>query len=164
MPLNDDPEFLRRPLGFAVGINNAESLDVEEARQRLPGLLKFARTFAGELLEKEFDTQLTGFPDPARDKAAALSARLKRDGPEAVAAWLLVTTIVDICDLEIDRDETSGDEDQDEDGYFDDILKLIQRLLDRFADWLDPERLPQLAHEAQRACKEFAAASAKLKS
>lgn len=163
MPLKDDPAFLRRPVGFAVGINTAESLDVDEARQRLPGLLKFARTFAGELLEKEFDTPLTGFPVPARAKAAGLSTRLKRATPESVAARRLVMTVVDICDLEIDRNQTSGDEDEDEDDYFDAILGLIQRLLDRFAEWIDPGRLPRLAQEARRAREEFAAASAKLR-
>jgi hypothetical protein len=90
MPLSDDPEFLRRPIGFAVRVNKTEGLDVDEARKRLPGLLKFVRTFAGEL--------------------------------------------------------------------------FVQRLLDRFAAWIDTERLPQLAQEARRASKEFAAASGKLRS
>jgi hypothetical protein len=164
MPLNDDPAFLLRPLGFALGINEADALDVAEARQRLPGLLKFVRTFAGELLEKEFETALTGFPVPARDKVAALSARLKRGGPESRPARRLMLTIVDICDLEIDRDETYADEENDEDDYLDEILTLIQRLLDRFDGWIDRGRLPRLADEAKRACQEFAAASRRLSS
>lgn len=164
MPLNDDPALLRGPIGFAIGINNAEDLNVKEARQRLPGLLKFARTFAAELLEKEFGTPLTGFPIPARARAAALSARLKPDGPASIAARRLVMTIVDICDLEIDWDETSGDEDADEEAYLNEILALIERLLARFAIWIDGRRLPKLAPDAQRAREEFAAASAKLRS
>jgi hypothetical protein len=160
--LSDDPEFLLRPLGFAIGINATENLDVPVERQRLPGLLKFSRTFAGELLEKEFNTSLAGFPTPAREKIAALSARLKRSGPKSQAARKLMSTIVDICDLEIDRDETYGDEDNDEDEYFDEILALIQRLLDRFEDWIDSDRLPKLATEAKKACLEFSRASERL--
>lgn len=74
-------------------------------------------------------------------------------------------SVVDICDFEIDREETSGeDDDEDEDAYFGEILNLIQRLLDRFNDWIDTERLPRLGAEADRARGEFAAASAKLRS
>jgi hypothetical protein len=164
MPLNDDPEFLRRPLGFAVRLNEDEALDVKEARKRLPGLLKFVRTFAGELFEKEFDIYLTGFPIPAREKAAELSIRLKHEGADSTPARLLVTTITDIFDLEIDRHETSEGVYEDEEGYFDEILSLLQRLLDRFVAWVDEDRLPKLAHEAKRASKEFAAASGKIKS
>jgi len=167
MPLTDDPAFLLRPLGFAIGINADDELDVLEGRQRLPGLLKFVRTFAGELLEKEFDTAIAGFPVPARDKVAALSARLKRAGPASRPARRLMETIVDIFDLEIDRDETyDGDDDDDggEDEYLDEILILIERLLVRFEGWVDHERLPKLAAEAKRACREFAAASKKLSS
>jgi hypothetical protein len=89
MPLNDDPALLRRPLGFAVRINRAENLDVDATRQRLPGLLKFARTFIAEILEKEFDTLIVGFPVPARARAAGLTARLKREDPNSLAALLL---------------------------------------------------------------------------
>jgi len=164
MSLNDDPALLLPAIGFAIGINRTEDLQVEDERQRLPGLLKFVRTFAGELLEKEFDTRLTGFPAPARGKVAALSARLKQDASDSRSARRLVMTIIDILDLEIDRDETYGDEDDDEDGFFDEILVLMQRLLDRFLAWIDPDRLPKLALEAQQACSEFAIASAKLSS
>jgi hypothetical protein len=165
MALTDDPAFLRRPLGFAIGINTDDDLDVSEGRRRLPGLLKFVRTFAGELLEKEFDTAIAGFPLPARDKVAALSTRLKRAGSASRPARRLMETIVDILDLEIDRDETyDGDDDEGEDEYLDEILILIDRLLERFEGWIDGERLPRLAGEAKRACREFAAASKKLSS
>ena len=164
MPLNDDPALLRRPLGFAVRVNRAENLDVDATRQRLPGLLKFARTFIAEILEKEFDTPIVGFPVPARARAAGLTARLKREDPNSLASLLLVMSIVDICDLEIDRNETSGDESDDEGAELEQILDVLQRLFDRFAAWIDAERLPRLSAEAERACVEFAAASAKLKS
>lgn len=163
MPLRDDPALLRGPLRFAARISEDDEFDVDAARQRLPGLLKFARTFFGELLEKEFATTLTGFPVPARGRAAALTARLKRERDATVAGRRLVMTVIDLCDLEIDRNETSGDDD-DDDAYFDDILDLIQRLLDRFAEWVDPRRLPRLAGEAERAQCEFRAASEKLRS
>lgn len=163
MPLNDDPALLHRPIGFAVSINTAEDLDVDAARRRLPGLLRFARTFIAEILEKEFDTPVAGFPTPARARAAGLSARLKRAGPGSEAAQRFVMSVVDICDLEIDRNETSGEEDEDEEAGLDEILELVQRLLGRFADWLDASRLPRLSAEAERARGEFAAASAKLR-
>lgn len=162
MPLNDDPALLHRPIGFAVGINTAEDLDVDAARRRLPGLLRFARTFIAEVLEKEFHTPIAGFPIPARSRAAGLSVRLKRDAPGSEAAQRFVMSIVDICDLEIDRNETSGEDDEDEEADQDEILELVQRLLSRFADWLDVSRLPRLSAEAERARGELAAASAKL--
>jgi hypothetical protein len=165
MPLKDDPALLRGPTGFAVRVNHAVALDVGDARRRLPGLLKFARTFIAVVLEAEFDTPIAGFPRPARERAAALSARLKRDQPASRRALRLAMCVVDVCDLEIDRHEMSGDDDDDDqEAYHDEILVMIQRLLDRFGDWIDAERLPQLASEARRARAEFAAACGRLRS
>jgi hypothetical protein len=163
MALTDDPALLRRPLGFAERVNAAEEADLGDLRERLPGLLKFARTFVAEILEQEFDTPLAGFPIPARSRAAALSARLKRERAPA-EAQRLVMCIVDLCDLEIDRREMSGEDDEeDEDPYREHILDLLQRLLVRFAAWIDRARFPRLAAEAARTSQEFAAASDKLR-
>jgi hypothetical protein len=163
MPLQDDPALLRGPIGFAARINADKELDVDAARQRLPGLLMFARTFIGLVLEEEFDTPLAGFPMPARTRAAGLSSRLRHAAPASEAAQRFVMSVVDICDLEIDRTEMSGDEEEDEGADLDEILELVQRLLSRFAEWIDENRLPKLAKQAERARKEFAAASGKLK-
>ncbi|MCP9491534.1 MAG: hypothetical protein MSC31_16915 [Solirubrobacteraceae bacterium MAG38_C4-C5] len=163
MALKDDPALLRRPLGFAGRVNAAEDADLDDLRERLPGLLKFARTFVAEILAQEFNTPLAGFPIPARARAAALGARLKREraSPEAQR---LVMSIVDLCDLEIDRREMSGEDDEeDDDAYREHILDLLQRLLDRFAAWIDRTRLPRLAAEATRTCQQFAAASDRLR-
>jgi hypothetical protein len=98
VPLRDDPAILRGPLGFAIRVNRSTSdEELAAARKRIPGLLMFARTFAGQLLEEEFGVSLAGFPIPARTRAAALSARLKRE-PDAAAARRLVMAIVDLCD------------------------------------------------------------------
>ena len=162
MALSDDPALLRRPLGFAKRVNDANDADLDDLRERLPGLLKFARTFVAEILEQEFNTPLAGFPTPARARAAALSARLKRDGAPA-EAQLLVMSIVDLCDLEIDRREMSGEDDEeDDDAYLEHTIDLLQRLLNRFAAWVDRGRLPALAAEATQTCQQFAAASDRL--
>lgn len=163
MALTDDPALLRRPLGFAGRVNAAADADLDDLRDRLPGLLKFARTFVAEILEQEFDTPLAGFPIPARARTAALGARLRRERASA-EAQRLVMCIVDLCDLEIDRHEMSGEDDEEDEGpYRDHILDMLQRLLDRFAAWIDRTRLPKLAAEATRTCREFAAASDRLR-
>lgn len=163
MALRDDPALLRRPLGFAGRVNAAEDTDLDDLRERLPGLLKFARTFVAEILEQEFDTPLAGFPIPARDHAATLGARLKRERASA-AAQRLVMSIVDLCDLDIARREMSGEDDEEDDyAYREHILDLLQRLLSRFDAWIDRTRLPMLAAEATRACQQFAAASDRLR-
>lgn len=163
MPLNDDPKLLGGPLRFARKVNKGK-LDTDEAKEKLPGLLTFAKTFAAVLLDKEFDTSLGGFPTPARQKAAEVASRLHRDPDASEATVLLVTAVVDICDFEIDHEETYGDEDEDQDEYHDGILLWVGRLLDRFADWIEPGRLPELIQVAIEARDEFAAASAKLES
>ena len=68
MPLADDISILHRPIGFAVGINREEEIDRKEQRERLPGLLRFVRTFAGQVLEQEFGTTIEGYPVAARTK------------------------------------------------------------------------------------------------
>lgn len=163
MALTDDPALLRRPLGFAERVNAAEDADLDDLRERLPGLMKFVPTFVAQILEQEFDAPLAGFPMAARDRAAALGARLKRERASA-EAQRLVMAIVDLCDLEIDRREMSGEDDEeDNDAYREHILALLQRLLDRFAAWIEPTRLPRLAAEATRTCQQFAAASDRLR-
>ena len=162
MPLSDDPALLRRPLGFAERVNAAADSELDDLRERIPGLMKFARTFVAEVLEQEFDTPLAGFPIPARARVAGLGARLKRAraSPEAQR---LVMSIVDLCDLEIDRGEMSGEDDEEDDeAYREHILDMLQRLLDRFEAWIDRSRFPRLAAEASRTCQQFAAASDRL--
>jgi hypothetical protein len=153
VPLSDDPVVLRGPGGFARWINRQEDLDVEAARRRIPGLLTFARTFIGEIFEKEFATRISGFPYPARTKAAALSVRLREDKQ----AQLLVMCVIDICDLEIDQ------EDEDEEAYLNAILELVERLLARFAEWVDESRLPLLHAEAVKVSEEFEMAAERLR-
>lgn len=163
MPLKDDPRLLDGPIGFAVRINQEEAADVDAARKRIPGLMQFARTFIAELLEREFELRPTGFPNPTRERVAALTARHRAEGKQSSPAQRLLVVIIDICDFDIDREETSGEEDaEEEEKALDKTLDLIGRLLEKFDEWIDSERLPELGKETRRGVSEFAAASAKL--
>src|SRR4051812_18029036 len=122
MSLKDDPHLLDGPIGFAVRINQEETPDVEAGRKRIPGLMQFAATFLSDLLEREFKIRPGGFPTVTRERVAALTTRLRHEGRGASAAQRLLLTIVDICDLEIDREETSGEEDEDDDKSLDRLL------------------------------------------
>jgi hypothetical protein len=89
--VNDDPSLLDGPIGFAVNVCAADHSDIDALRQRLPGLLVFARTFYANILEVEFGVSLGGFPQPARDRAARLDADLKRREKEPAARRLIMT-------------------------------------------------------------------------
>jgi hypothetical protein len=164
MPLADDPEILRRPIGFAVGLNGEKKIDPAKQRERLPGLLRFVRTFAGELLEKEFGTTIEGYPDAARGKTQHLRVRLRDQGTASAPARALLTVLIDLMDVEIEHDEASPENDPEEQEEFHDaILTFIQRLLDRFAAYAaDTDHLPKVAEEAERGSREFAKAAARL--
>jgi hypothetical protein len=137
MPLADDPVILRRPIGFAVGVNRAD--ESAKQRERLPGLLRFVRTFAAELLEKEFDTTIEGYPDAARDKTNDLRVRLRDRGAVSARARRLLTVLIDLMDLEIEHREASPESDPEElEDFHDAILTFVQRLLDRFAEEVVP--------------------------
>lgn len=161
MPLNDDPKILQGPAKFARRTNQATKLDIDSTREKIPGLLQFSKTFIAEVLEQEFSIKAGGYPIPTRERAAALTVRLKGKGDTESRS--LILAFVDICDFEIDLEETYGSEDQGEDDFHDKVLDLIDRLLRRFAKWLDPDRFERLHPEAKTAASEFAAASAKLK-
>ncbi len=163
MALADDPKILRGPIKFAGNVNEAADLDVDAMQEKVPGLLQFAKTFIAQILEQEFEIKAGGYPIPTRERAAALTVRLK-DQPEEAATRSLIMAFVDICDFEIDLEETYGSEDQDEDDFHDEILELTERLLRRFAKWLDPNRFERLSETAEDGAVEFAVASAKLKS
>lgn len=164
MPLADDPEILRRPIGFAVGLNRAEEIDPAQQRERLAGLLRFVNAFAGELLEKEFGTTIEGYPHAARDKTHDLRVRLRDEDGASAPARALLTVLIDLMDLEIEQDEASPESDPEEQEDFRDaILTFIQRLLDRFAEYAaDTDHLPQVTQEAERGSREFAKAATRL--
>jgi hypothetical protein len=143
MPLDDNPELLNGFARFARRINEMEQIG-DDDRSRIPGLLMIARTFVGKVLEAEFGTSLDGFPFAARERVAALSARL-RHRPDMAAGRRFTMTAVDLCDFEIDQSEMSGEDEEDEEAYYSEILDLISRLLDRFAEWTDQDRLPELS-------------------
>ncbi len=135
MPLADDPVLLRGPIGFAVDLNREEAIDPPEQRERLPGLLRFVRTFAGELLEKDFGTTIEGYPHAARGKTDDLRVRLRDQGVASAPARKLLTVLIDLMDAEIEHQETSPENDPEEQEEFHDaILTFIQRLLHRFAE------------------------------
>jgi len=163
VPLADDPAILRRPIGFAVGVNREEEIDPDKHRERLPGLLRFVRTFAGELLEKEFGTRIAGYPEAARRKTHDTRVRLRDEGAASVRAPLL-TVLIDLMDVEIEHQEASPENDPEEqEDFHDAILTFIQRLLDRFAEYAaDTDHLPNVAKEADRGSREFAKAAARL--
>lgn len=164
MPLADDPAILRRPIGFAVGLNQEEKIDPVKQRERLPGLLRFVRTFAGELLEKEFGTTIEGYPDAARHKTDDLRVRLREQDSASARARALLAVLVDLMDLEVEHDEASPENDPEEqEDFHDAILTFIQRLLDRFAQYAaDTGHLPNIAKEAERGSQEFAKAAARV--
>jgi hypothetical protein len=153
LPLADDPELLHRPIGFAVGITRwGDDLDVDKQRDRLVGLLRFVRTFASELLEKEFSTTIEGYPEAARKRTTELRANLRAKGESAAEARQLLSALIDLMELEIEHEEASPEDDPEEEEEFHDaILALIGRLLERFAAWADAtKRLPELTAEGTR--------------
>jgi hypothetical protein len=165
MPLADDPAILHRPIGFAVGLNRKDEIDPAKQRERLPGLLRFVRTFAGELLEKEFGTTLEGYPDAARKKTHDLRVRLRNNpGTASEHAQPLLLVLIDLMDLEIAHHEASPEDDPEEqEDFHDAILTFIQRLLDRLVAYAaDADHLPNVAEEAERGSREFAKAAARL--
>lgn len=164
MPLADDPAILRRPIGFAVGVNREEEIDPAKQRERLPGLLRFVRTFAGELLEKEFGTTIEGYPDAARRETHDLRVRLRDQEAASARARALLTVLIDLMDVEIDHEEASPENDPEEqEDFHDAILTFIQRLLERFAKYaVGTDHLPNVAKEAERGSREFAKAAARL--
>lgn len=164
MPLADDVAILRRPVGFAVDINRQSTIDVAAQRERLPGLLRFVRTFAGELLDKEFETPIAGYPASARKKTNDLRVRLRNEGKNSVPARALLSALIDLMDLEMEHQEAYPEDDPDEQEEFHDaILTFMQRLLDRFATWTNHMgHLPEVAKEAERGKQEFAAAAERL--
>jgi hypothetical protein len=166
VPLDDDADLLRRPIGFAVRVTNADPVDDDDLRRRLPGLLKAARTFYGNVLEREFGVALGGFPLPARREAVKLEASLRDQGEGADAARRMLFNLIDLCDLETTWSETSGEDDDDAEAeYHDAILDLITQLLGRFADWAaTTARLPKLTTEARRGYELFRAAANRLSS
>lgn len=94
MPLNDDPALLHRPIGFAVGINTAEDLDVDAARRRLPGLLRFARTFIAEVLDAQGEDLRAAHPAQGgeeEDRRVLWRAGRAHQGPD----------LLDRVDLEV---------------------------------------------------------------
>ncbi|HYC82635.1 MAG TPA: hypothetical protein VEB65_12655 [Solirubrobacterales bacterium] len=161
MPLEDDPKLLENPTKFARRVNQAIDLDVDAMRKKIPGLLQFAKTFIGTVLEQEFGIKPGGYPISTRLRAAAQTARLKKDGTGAARSLLMA--VVDVCDFEIEEEETYGSEDRDEDEAWDEILELIDRLLVRFSGWLDPERFEQLSEAAADSTQEFSGACDKLR-
>lgn len=164
MPLADEVSILRRPIGFAVGINRTEKIDRDKQRERLPGLLRFVRTFAGQVLEQEFGTTIEGYPDAARAKTNDLRVRLRSQGAESAPARALLSVFVDLMDLEAEHEEASPENDPKEQGDFHDaILTFIERLLQRFAVYAESTgRLPSVAAETQRGNIEFAKAAKRL--
>jgi hypothetical protein len=164
MPLSDDPAILRRPIGFAVGLNQEAEIDSAKHRERLPGLLRFVRTFAGELLEKEFDTTIEGYPEAARSKTHDLRVRLRDQREKSGSARALLSVVIDLMDVEIEHQEASPESDPEEkEDFHDAILTFVQRLIDRFAVYAaDTDHLPSVAKEAERGSREFAKAAARL--
>jgi hypothetical protein len=164
MPLADDVSILRRPIGFAVGINREEEIDRDKQRQRLPGLLRFVRTFAGQVLEQEFGTRIEGYPDQARAKTSDLRVSLRDLGAASAPARAFLTVLIDLMDLEADHDEASPENDPEEqEDFHDAILTFIERLLGRFAGYAESAgRLPAVAEEARRGHREFAQAAERL--
>lgn len=164
MPLADDPAILSRPIGFTVGLNREEEIHLAKQRERLPGLLRFVRTFAGELLEKEFGMTIEGYPDAARGKTHDLRVRLRYQDAASERARQLLTVLIDLMDVEIDHREASPENDPEEqEDFHDAILTFIQRLLDRFAEYAaDSDHLPNVAKEAERGSREFAKAAERL--
>jgi hypothetical protein len=164
MPLADDPEILRRPIGFAVGLNSEDVIDPGMQRERLPGLLRFVRTFAGQLLEKEFGTTIEGYPEPARGKTNDLRVRMRGQATASKHALPLLAILIDLMELEIDHQEASPESDPEElEDFHDAILTFIERLLERFATYAaHADHLPKVAAEAKRGTQEFAKAAARL--
>jgi hypothetical protein len=163
MPLADDPDLLRRPIGFAASLSRAGKIDVTIQRRRLPGLLRFLPTFAGELLEKEFNTKLAGYPVAAHARVSAVRLRLPTSG-HGGSARALLSVIIDLIELQMEHDAAypEGDADEEE-AFHDSILLFIERLLDRFATWADEtDHLPKLAAESRRGKAVFAEAAARL--
>jgi len=156
MPLADDIELLRRPIGFAVGINREETIEVAEQRVRLPGLLQFVRTFASEVLEKEFAMTIEGYPHAAVTKTRQLRATLRARGATQTARQLL-SALIDLMETEAEYEDASPEDDPDEqENVRDSILVLIGRLLERFAAWAkETGHLPELASEAQRGVEQW---------
>jgi hypothetical protein len=90
-------------------------------------------------------------------------ADLKRREKEP-AARRLIMNLIDLCDFVIDSDGgyVEDEEGQDTDEYYEGIVVLVQRLLQRFEAWVDPTQLPRVADAARRAVSQFAEASARL--
>lgn len=164
MPLADDVSILRRPIGFAVGINREEEIDGDKQRERLPGLLRFVRTFVGQVLEQEFGTTIEGYPDAARAKTDDLRVRLREQGAKSAPARALLGVFVDLMDLEAEHNEASPENDPEEQQDFHDaILTFIERLLQRFAAYAESTgRLPTVTEEARRGKREFAKTAERL--
>lgn len=158
MALSDDPALLRTPRDLAERVESGE-LELDDVRRRIGNLLGFARTFYGTVLAEEFDTQIESFDSVARRKGAQLLVRLRRRSPRPKPALALLGNFVDMCDLAMDLEDFSGQSD-DED-RLPDVLQAIERLLDRFATWLDSD-FALLKPEARRVSDAFGRASAKL--
>jgi hypothetical protein len=156
MPLADDIELLRRPIGFAVGVNRAPGLDVAVQRERLLGLLHFVRTFASEVLEKEFATTIEGYPQPALKKTRELRQSLRGEGTHDRARQFL-SALIDLIEAEVDYEDSSPEDDPEQKEQAEDaVLMLIGRLLERFAAWAhELGHLPAVATEADRGVAEW---------
>ncbi len=164
MPLADDVSILRRPIGFAVGINREVQIDRDKQRGRLPGLLRFVRTFAGLLLQQEFATTIEGYPAAARAKTDDLRVSLRDQGAQSAPARVLLAALVDLMDLEVEHEEASPENDPEEqEDFHDAILTFIERLLQRFAAYAESTgRLPAVSDEARRGQREFAKTAERL--
>lgn len=164
MPLADNPEILRPPIGFAVRITREEAIDPAKQRERLPGLLQFVRTFAGKLLKEEFGTTIEGYPEAARGKTDELRVRLRDQDAASAPARQLLTVLSDLMEVEIEHQEASPENDPaEQEDFHDAILTFIQRLLDRFAEYAAAtDHLPKVGKEAKRGGAEFTKAAARL--
>ena len=133
-------------------------------RERLPGLLRFVRTFAGQVLEQEFGTTIEGYPDAARARTSDLRVSLRDQGAESAPARALLSVLVDLMDLESEHAEASPENDPEEqENFHDAILTFIERLLKRFAVYAQSTgRLPKVTDEARRGLREFAKAAERL--
>jgi hypothetical protein len=154
--LADNIELLRRPVGFAVGVNREEKIDVAVQRERLVGLMHFIRTFASAVLDEEFGTPIEGYPDAALERIRRLRDELRaREGTQK--ARRLLSVLIDLIEAEADYEDASPDDDAEEQESLEDLmLVLMTRLLTRLAAWAEETgRLPLIAAEAKRGADEW---------
>ena len=57
------------------------------------------RTFVGEVLEKEFQTTIEGYPTAARRKTNELRVSLRSKGKDSALARALLSAFIDLMDL-----------------------------------------------------------------